>query len=249
MSRSPFPLMGLASEYQRLTAAFRKRQPLLIIGPAGSGKTALIADALANLPIPDEVILIQHSSNLHHLLTDLARALLSTRHRTFRKLAAAGNDQEKWLSQQTSVHLRGILWTSLEADPRVIILDGVASAGFPTYRFLQRLYFMKGMALVASARDPVSLGALTRLFWDPRNTIHIHPLDQADANHLIDLAIARFGLSHLDMEDFRHRALEAAKGNPGQLIEMCRFASNPMYVSGTHIKFAPLRIDVLMKFL
>ncbi len=245
----PFPLMGLAGEYQRLTTALRKRLPLLIIGPAGSGKTALIAAVLANLPMPKDIISIQHCSNLHHLLTDLARALLLSGHRTFCKLARAGSDTEKWLSQQTSIHLRGILWTSLEAEPRIIILDGVASAGFPMYRFLQRLYFIKGMALVASARDPVSLGTLARLFWDPRNTIHLHPLNEADANHLFDLAIARFGLSHLDIEEFRHRALEAAQGNPGQLIEMCRFASNPMYVSGTHIKFAPLRIDVLMKFL
>jgi hypothetical protein len=249
MSPNSFPLMGLASECHRLATALRKRQPLLIIGPSGSGKTALIAAALANLPMPEGIISIQHCSNLHHLLTDLARALLGTGHRTFRKLTGAGKDAEKWLSQQTSVHLRGVLWTSLEAEPRVIILDGVASAGFPMYRFLQRLYFIKGVALVASARDPVSLGALARLFWDPRNTIHLHPLNEADANQLFDLAIARFDLGHLDIEEFRLRALEAAKGNPGQLIEMCRFASNPMYISGRHIKFAPLRIDVLMKFL
>jgi hypothetical protein len=241
--------MGLAGEYHRLTSALRKRHPLLILGPAGSGKSALINTVLANLPAPHEVISIQPASNLHHLLIDLARALLSSGHRAFRKLAATGSDVEKWLSQQTSVHLRGILWTSLEAEPRVIILDGVVTAGFPLYRFLQRLYFIKGMTLIASTRDSLSLGALARLFWDPRNTIHLHPLSDADANRLFDLAIARFSLSHLDIEEFRHRALQAAKGNPGQLIEMCRFASNPMYVSGTHIKFAPLRIDVLMKFL
>jgi energy-coupling factor transporter ATP-binding protein EcfA2 len=244
-----FPLVGLESEYNRLTSALQKRQPLLILGPAGSGKSALIATALANLPKALGIISIQHFSDLHHVLIDLARFLLSTGHGTFRKLARPGNDAEKWLSQQTSLHLKGILWTSLEAEPRVIVLDGVASGGFPMYRFFQRLYFAKGTALVASARDPVSLGALGRLFWDPRNTIHLHPLNEVDANHLFELAVARFDLGHLDVEEFRGRALEAAKGNPGQLIEMCKLASNPMYVSGKHIKFAPLRIDALMKFI
>jgi AAA ATPase domain len=244
-----FPLVGLESEYNRLTTALRKRRPLLILGPAGSGKSALITTALANLPRAHGIISIQHSSSLHHLLMDLARSLLSTGHGTFRKLARPGKDAEKWLSQQTSVHLKGILWTSLEAEPRVIVLDGVTTAGFPMYRFFQRLYFAKGTALVASARDPRSLGTLGRLFWDPRNTIHLHPLDEVDADHLFDLAIARFGLSHLDIDEFRVRALEAAKGNRGQLIEMCKLASNPMYVSGKHIKFAPLRIDALMKFI
>src|ERR1035437_1460306 len=244
-----FPLIGLTGEFQRLTTALRKREPLLILGPAGSGKSALIAAVLANLPRPHGIISIQHSSNLHHLLIDLARSLISTGHGAFRKLAHPGNDAEKWLAQQTSVHLKGILWTSLEAEPRVIVLDGVAGAGFPMYRFLQRLNFAKGMALLASARDPVSLGALSRLFWDPRNTIHLRPLNQVDANPLFDLAVTRFGISHLEIEEFRGQALNAAKGNPGQLTEMCKLASNPMYITGKYIKFAPLRIDVLMKFL
>jgi hypothetical protein len=244
-----FPLIGLASEYQRLTTALLKRTPLLILGPGGSGKSALIAAVLANLPTPHEVISIRHSSSLHHLLIDLARSLIRTRHDTFRKLARPGSDTEKWLSQQTSVHLKGILWTSLEAEPRVIVLDGIMGGGFPMYRFLQRLYFVKRMALLASARDPVALGTLGRLFWDPRNTIHLHPLNTVDANHLFDLAVAAFGLSHLNVEEFRGKVLEAAKGNPGQLLEMCKLACDPMYISGKHIKFAPLRIDVLMKFL
>ena len=244
-----FPLIGRAKEYQHALAALQKRQSLLILGPAGSGKSTLIACALAALPKSDGIVLIQYSSVLHHLLIDLARSLLKGGHRTFRRLAQPDNETERWLAHQTSIHLKGILWESLEAEPRVIVLDGVASAAFPMYRFLQRLYFAKGMALIASARDPVALGSLARLFWDPRNTIQLQPLHEGDANRLFDLAVARFGIGHLDIEEFRLKVIEAAKGNPGQIIEMCRLASNPMYVSGRHIKFAPLRIDVLMKFL
>jgi hypothetical protein len=95
----------------------------------------------------------------------------------------------------------------------------------------------------------MSLGSLGRLFWDPREAIHLHPLNHADANRLFDLAVVRFGLGHLDIEEFRGKVVEAARGNPGQLIEMCKLASDPIYVTGKHIKFAPLRIDVLMKFI
>ena len=38
------------------------------------------------------------------------------------------------------------------------------------------------------------------------------------------------------------------RGNPGQIVEMCRSATEPLYVSGRHIKFAPLRIDALIRF-
>jgi NB-ARC domain len=246
---SPFPLIGLAHEYHRLVTSLNKRQPLLILGPGGSGKTALIAAALKDLPRSDEVISIRHLSSLHDLLVDLARSLIKIEHGPFRKLAKPSGDPERWLAQQTSVHLKGVLWSALEAKPHIIILDGVTTAGFPMYRFLQRLYFTKGMALLAAARDAIALGALARLFWDPRNSIHLRPLNDAEANHMFNLAVIHFNIGNLDVEDFRAKVLGAAKGNPGQLIEMCRLASNPMYVTGTHIKFAPLRIDVLMKFL
>lgn len=245
----PFPLVGLKTERQRLMTAYRKKQRLVILGAAGSGKSALITGTLAALEPQQDTIVIPYSASLHHLLIDLSRALLDMEHSAFLKLARFGDDREKWLSQQTSVHLRGLIWTAFEAEPRVIVLDGVSAAGFPTYRFLQRLSFTKGMGLIASARDPVSLGALSRLFWDPRNVMRIPPLNESDAKQLFDMAIRHFELNHLVIPEFREKAIDAAQGNPGQLIEMCKLATNPMYASGTHIKFAPLRIDALMRFI
>jgi len=54
---------------------------------------------------------------------------------------------------------------ALEAEPAILFLDGIDGAGFRTYRFLQRLYYARGMAVCAAARDLRSLGALSRLFW------------------------------------------------------------------------------------
>ncbi len=129
------------------------------------------------------------------------------------------------------------MWKAFEGEPRIIILDGVTDASFPMYRFLQRLYFTKGMALLATARDPVALGELARLFWDPRNTVHLRPLKDEEAKQIFELAVKCFNIGHLDIEEFRGRVLEAAQGNPGQIIEMCRFASNPP-VSIAECKFA-----------
>ncbi len=242
------PLIGLSAERERLKAALDSRESVLVAGPAGSGKSALIRAAIAGLPKASDIVSIRYSASLHRLLAGMTRSLLAARHRSLMGLAQPGAEVEQWLSRQTSVHMKGLLWTCLEAEPRTLILDGIDGASFPMYRFLQRLYFAPGMAIVGAARDTASLGALSRLFWDPRQAIHVRPLKDAEARRLFDLAADRFGLGHLDVEEFRGRVLESAHGNPGQIVEMCRLASNPVYVNGRHIKFAPLRIDVLMKF-
>lgn len=246
---SGFPLIGFASERHRLIEAFRNRQSLLITGPAGSGKTTLIDAALKDVHPNRDIICLTYSSNLHRFLIDLARALLATGRDDSRQWARAGPDTEKWLAQQTSVHLKGLLWSSLEAEPAILVLDGIDGASFPMYRFLQRLYFAPGLAMIASARGPASLGALSRLFWDPRRILQLHPLNHPESDQLFAFAVRHFELEHLNLDDFREKVLDAAEGNPGQIVEMCRMASNPVYVSGKHIKFAPLRIDALMRFI
>jgi AAA domain (dynein-related subfamily) len=231
-SAAEFPLLGLETERSRIALALRRRQPLLVLGPAGSGKTALIR--LAIVGAVQEALYLKYSANLHRLLADLARLALRKAYD---------------YSRETSVRLKGLLWTALEAEPRILVLDGVERVSFPTYRFFQRLYHAEGMTLIVAARSATLLGAMGRLFWDPRASIHVPPLTHAHASQLFDLAAGRFELGHLDLEEFRGKALESANGNPGQIIEMCRLASNPIYVSGRHIKFAPLRMDALMKFI
>jgi hypothetical protein len=128
------------------------------------------------------------------------------------------------------------------------MLDGVAGAGFPTYRFLQRIYHTPGMTLFASSQDAFSLGALARLFWNPAKALNIPPLQDRDAEQLFETAADYFKLRHLDLGEFREKVLESAHGNPGQIIEMCRLATEPQYHAGRYIKFAPLRIDTVMRF-
>jgi hypothetical protein len=244
-----FPLLGISRELDRLKHAFAKRESLLITGAAGAGKTALIQTAIAELPNPREIVALKYSANPHTLLVDLTRSLLIGGHKEMARRAKPGANIDKWLSAQTSVHLKGLLWTCLESDPRILVLDGIEGASFPMYRFFQRLYFARGTAIIAAARDPAALGALGRLFWDPRSMVQIPPLSHSDAEQLFNLAVKKFGLEQLEVDEFREKVLESARGNPGQIIEMCRLAANPHYLNGRHIMFAPLRIDVMMRFL
>jgi hypothetical protein len=242
---SHLPFVGMAKERRSLSLALETADPLLLLGPQGSGKTRLIEEALSS---NHHVLYVAWVPSLHALLTAMARALIAARHEGFINRAKPGRDPDAWLAVQTSIHLKGLLWTAVETSPVPMILDGIAGASFPAYRFFQRIYHAPGMALFAASRDAFCLGALARLFWNPAKALTIPPLPDREAEQLFEAAADYFKLRNLDLDEFREKVLDSGRGNPGQIIEMCRLAAQPQYQAGRYIKFAPLRIDTVMKF-
>jgi len=239
------PLVGMAKERERLSAAFSAGESLLILGPRWSGKTRLIQESLRS---QGTCLYVAWKPTLHGLLLAMARVLIAAGHSGFLGRIEPGIEHDAWVHRQTSLHLKGLLWTAFERMPVPLVFDGIAGAGFPTLRFLQRIYHMPGMTVLASARNVSGMGALNRLFWDQRHLVNMVSLNDNEARRLFDLAAAHFNLGNLDLEDFREKALESAAGNPGLIIEMCRLATRPQYLAGRHVKFAPLRIDTLIGF-
>jgi len=240
-----FPLVGMTAERRRLGQALDARESLLILGPSGCGKTRLLAEAQR---LRKEWLHVAWAATPHAFLVSLSRALIAAGHGDFLAPADAGAGRRAWLGEQTSIRLRGLLWSALERTPMPLAIDGIRGAGSAAYRFLRRLRHVPGMALVAAARDTRDLGTLSRLFWEPERTLRVAPLDGREAARLFVAAVDRFGLRSLALDEFREKVLEAAHGNPGQIIEMCRLATEPRYLTGRHVKFGPLRIDAFTRF-
>ena len=240
------PLAGLLKERRRIEDAIQQGESLLVLGPAGSGKTTLVQSVAASIK---DALYVEYRPVLHDTLASLAVALAENGHPRFARLVKNGQPPSKWAAGQTSVHLRGLIWSGLEAAPCLLILDNIEGSSFQAYRFFRRVYHSPGMTTIAISRDLIQLGELHRLFWDPRKTIQMTPLSDSEAATLFELAADRFCLREFDLADFRPRVLDNAKGNPGQIVGMCRMARDSRYRSGKHILFAPLRIDLMARFL
>lgn len=239
-------LVGFEHEARRIAGALEQRRSLLVLGRPGSGKTRLLRFVLANLGQP--AAYLPSPSTLRGILLELARELHKQGHPVLGSSTKSAADPAAYLSSRTSCHLKGLLWKALETAPCPVILDDIRQSGFPTYRFLQRLYHAPGMCFIAAARDVRSLGELHRLFWDPRQQMEMTPLTRPQALRLFELAAGFFQLSGIDIEPFQAQVLESARGNPGEILDMCQRATRPEYRVGSYVKFAPLRIDTVMRF-
>jgi predicted ATPase len=225
----PLPFVGRQRELRELIAALRAGQPRLTVGPAGIGKTRLVEEALQAAEQP--FVRVRAAGVLHELLAGLAAALGCSR------------------PKATSPALRGLVLNALCRAPQCVVLEDLHNADPRMYRFLQRLYYTPGVSLIVTATSRADLGFVRKLLWDPREEIILEPLSRAEAQWLFDEAVRAFGIESLKIDDFGRKVLAAAKGNPGQILAMCRLAARPEYQRGRTIKFLPLRMDMLSAFL
>jgi hypothetical protein len=228
------PMVGRREERKALLAALKSRQCRLIVGPAGMGKTRIIEECIAGSG--QRVARVQQPPVLRYLLVRLAEQLGC---RSARYSSAA---------RATSMHLKPLALNALRANPAVVIVDNLESGDPRMYRFLQELYYVPGAILIVTARSMDRIGYVRKLLWDPREKIVMKPLSRPESIALFEEAARIFRLESFDLDDFRAKVMEAAHGNPGKIIAMCRLATQPEYRSGRHIKFLPLRMDMLSAF-
>jgi hypothetical protein len=227
-------MVGRREEMEALSSVLKSRQPRLIVGPAGIGKTRLLDECIAGTG--QRVVRVEQPPVLHHLLVRLAEQLGC---RSARYSSAA---------RATSMHLKPLVLHALRADPAVVMVDNLDSGDPRMYRFLQELYYIPGASLMVTTRSMDRIGYVRKLLWDPREKIVMKPLSRPESMALFEEAAHIFRLESFDVEDFRNKVLDAAHGNPGKIIAMCRLATQPEYRTGRHIKFLPLRMDMLSAF-
>jgi hypothetical protein len=228
----PVPFVGRQRELRRLQALLPSGGRVLVLGPRGIGKSRLIAEAAAASGIEPVWVSTQGPPQ------ELFRQLLP--------LLCPETDSPVSVRRLPSQALQARILAALQSCPRWIWLDDPPPASALLYRFFQRVLWIPRCGLIVAAEDRARLGALARLYYDPREELLLAPLSHADSAALLEHAIHAFGLGlHGSPAEFRSRTLEAAAGNPGRIITLCRLAAQPQYWHGGRLMFAPLWIDTL----
>jgi energy-coupling factor transporter ATP-binding protein EcfA2 len=243
------------SEARRLDEAVRKRESLVICGPAGMGKTALVSTVLRRLP-PDlaaRCLYFPGARDLQDLLHQLVRKLYDRKDPNLRhQLHAEGISVltfETWLKEQSSSHLKGTLYRTVEQGDYRVFLDHLPPLTNAVAKVIKELFWMRNTPVYLLIRDEVEqhLPQLYDFFyWGDRERLALQPLPAHAAAELLESCIERFGLSRLDLREFRKEALALSKRVPGAIVRMCTLAAEPRYQYGLRIKVKSLYIEYLM---
>jgi len=255
VSRSlPLPLIGRAVEYQKLVEALERCESLLISGPAGIGKTALVMRVLEDHPVAaaGSIIYLSGVGGLRPLLCALLRRLYeiedATLRRQLRNEGVAKATFSSWLQTHRASRLRGALYRSMEGGQYWVFLDHIPPLTLAVAKVVKELTRMRETPVYILARglSEAEVGHVTDLYWSDRQRLSLGPLPARAARDLLEWCIRRFGLARLDLNGFRQEILHLSGHNPGTLIHMCALAAEPRYQYGSQIKTKLIRIDTLV---
>jgi len=243
------------SEARRLRGAILKRESLVICGPAGIGKSALLLKVIRGLAgeLAESCLHLAGFKDLQDLLRQLIRALYELDDPYLRQqLHTEGVTVltfETWLKALSSSRLRGTLYRTVERGDYRIFLDHIPPLTRAVAKVIKELFWMRNTPVYLLMRD----GAEHRIdqfshffYWGDRERLSLQPLPAEAAAELLESCIGQFGLSQFDLVGFREEILGLSKQVPGAIVQMCALAADPRYRYGSRIKTKSVYIDYLM---
>jgi hypothetical protein len=243
------------SEAGRLREAILKRESMAICGPAGIGKTSLVLNVISSLPreLLPHCLYLRWVKDLPDLLRQLICILYEARDPNLRRqLHAEGVSAptfKTWLKTLSSSRLRGTLYRTVEHADYRIFVDHPPQLTHAVAKAIKELFWMRDTPVYLLLRGDAQqvMGRCSHFFyWGAREQLVLGPLPAPAARELLKSCIERFGLSRLDLSDFREEILELSKQTPGAIVKMCALAADPRYQYGPRIKTKSVYIDYLM---
>jgi hypothetical protein len=241
-------------ECDRLREAILSGQSLMIGGPRGAGKTALVLKIISELSpvVGNRCLYIEKVKDLQDLLRSLIRALYEAEDiKLRRELHSAGVSSARfdhWLRNLPANRLRGTLYRAIDASGYRVFLDHVSHLTPAMARVIKQLFWMRHTPVYLIFSEEPEARMVSRFFyWGEQEAIRLRSLPMAAGRMLLENCIHRFGLARLDLEGFRDEVVQLSQLVPGAIVAMCELASNPRYQFESRIKVKLVHIDYLMR--
>lgn len=251
----PETLVGRRQEVRALRSAIQKRESRLVWGPMDTGKTSLISTVISELPDAERrnCVYWTGAGSGRQLLSYFVGQLYEKGDSYVRRKVHAdgANDDSlhRWLNKQSSLRLRGILFTASTAGDYCFFVDHFPPPTHNMARLMKEIMNRCGTPVYLIARDisQQEIGYARSLYWNDSLRLHLGPLHERQARELLELCIRDFGLNSLDLEDFREEVLRLSGLLPGSIVKMSRLAADSRYHYGDRIKIKLVHVDYLMQ--
>jgi hypothetical protein len=243
--------LNRSAELARLQSLLHQRKSLLLWGPAGIGKSALLAE-LRERHRDEQVELLFSSATtdpaswLRHVLLELVCGSPPAGFLPRLGLSPQpGRDEVRTLlARKSAGAVRTLLAEALGEGRYAIVMDPLGFVSQACYRALRELE-RTGTPLVLAARSPhmEEIGYATKFAWPRQQRLALGPLPSGEMEQLLDCELAGWPRHPANEEAFRAHVLAYAAGNPGTLLELLAMVRAPAYWSGTSIKMHLLTVD------
>jgi hypothetical protein len=248
------PFLGRKAETLRLRTRLTGRESLLIWGPAGIGKTALVMEVLKDLPlvISRSTIYLSGIASLQPLLRSLLGRLYQLEDSALRRqLHAEGVRRDSFNNWQHSLNtsrLKGAVYRSAENGQYRIVLDHMPPLTHAVAKIVKELVQMRDtpVFLLARGLSESQLGRAAGLYWSDHQRLGLGPLPDRVLRELLEGCIQHFRLGRLNLAGFREDMVRLSRGIPGALIKMCALAAEPRCQFESQVKTKLVHIDSLL---
>lgn len=250
----PSFFVGREAESLRLRRALLNRDSLLVSGPRGSGKTALISSTLRGLDddLARRCFYLSGAKGLQDFLRRLVSQLREAEDPTLaaqlRAEAVRPENFKNWLRAQPSSRLKGALYRSAGSGKYRIFLDHVPPLTHAMAKVVKELVRMRETPVYLAARgdDERAVGHVADLYWNPVARLELRRLPEAAARDLLEHGIREYRLEKFDLDEFRAAVLHLSGRLPGAILDMCALAADLRYRYGNRIKTRLVHIDCRM---